>query len=46
MIDILYRVYKENKFIGYVQAFGQKDAHRKALESFGKEIRVESVVHK
>ena len=46
MIDILYRVYKYNKFIGYVKAFCEKDAHRKALESFGREIRVESMVYK
>ncbi len=39
-----WRVFKNNRFIGYVVSFSQYDAYRKAKEKYGEYIWIERVI--
>lgn len=38
-----WRVFKHGRFVGYVVAFSQYDAWRKAKEKFGNDLRIEPI---
>jgi hypothetical protein len=38
-----WRVFQNNRFIGYVVAFTMTDANRRATEKYGKNIRIEKI---
>ena len=38
-----WRVFKDNRFIGYVVAFSQYDAYNKARDKYGENVRLERI---
>lgn len=39
-----WRVFQNNRFVGYVVAFSQYDAYNKARDKYGDNVRLEKII--